>query len=301
VKRPFFRLGTRGSPLAMAQAHEVARLFAHIHQCPLEDIAIHPFLTRGDRIQDRSLMESGGKGLFTKELDLALLHGEIDVAVHSAKDLPTQLPADISLIGYLLREDARDAFISPHAASVMDLAQGATFGSASLRRQAQILRLRPDLQPVLLRGNVETRLRKIEAGVAQATFLALAGLKRLGMLAHVTAVLEMDQFLPAIGQGAIGMAIRGNDKRAVKLLEPLCDMPTGWALTLERAFLRLLDGSCRTPIAGHAQIEGETLVFRGMILKPDGSQAWEVTLEGAVGDAEQMGVEAGRRLLEAHR
>lgn len=298
MTRPLFRLGTRGSPLAMAQAHEVARALAALYQCPLQDIVICPFLTRGDRIQDRSLMESGGKGLFTKELDLALLHDEIDLAVHSAKDLPTQMPQNITLVGYLPREDVRDAFISPHAQTVEGLPQGAMFGSASLRRQAQILRLRPDLKPVLLRGNVQTRLQKIAAGVADATFLAMAGLKRLGLLAHVTQPLDIERFLPAVGQGAIAMAIRSDDQRARELLAPLCDAHTGYALAAERAFLHMLDGSCRTPIAGHAYVEGDRLYFRGMVLSPDGLEARETRLDGPITEAQQMGAEAGRQLLK---
>ena len=285
------KLGTRGSPLALAQTHEVRRRLAEAHGVPEETFEIVVIKTTGDMIQDRPLSESGGKGLFTKELDIAMLEGRIDIAVHSSKDLPTFLPEGICLAGYLPREDVRDVLISAAATSVRELPQGATFGSASLRRQAQLLRLRPDIKPVLLRGNVETRLRKAEAGEVGATMLALAGLKRLGLAHRATTVLEMDDVLPAVGQGAIGITARTEDHATKVTL--------GAALTVERAFLAVLDGSCRTPIAGHATVTDGRIDFRGEILRPDGSQFWTVRESGDVGEAEAIGVRAGRTLLDA--
>ena len=293
------KLGTRGSPLALAQTHEVRRRLAEAHGVPEETFEIVVIKTTGDMIQDRPLSESGGKGLFTKELDIAMLEGRIDIAVHSSKDLPTFLPEGIGLAGYLPRADVRDVLISAAATSVRELPQGATFGSASLRRQAQLLRLRPDIKPVLLRGNVETRLRKAEAGEVGATMLALAGLKRLGLAHRATTVLEMDDFLPAVGQGAIGITARTEDHATKVTLGAILDGATGAALTVERAFLAVLDGSCRTPIAGHATVTDGRIDFRGEILRPDGSQFWTVRESGDVGEAEAIGVRAGRTLLDA--
>jgi len=287
-------IGTRGSPLALAQAHETqARLVASLGldaaQLPLSVIK-----TTGDAIQDRPLSEAGGKGLFTKELDIALLNGSIDVAVHSAKDLPTVLPEGLVIAGYLPREDVRDAFISHRASSVLDLPKGAVVGSASLRRQAQIRRMRPDLQVTLLRGNVETRLAKLQNGVADATLLAMAGLRRLGLTDRVTAVLDTDHFLPAVGQGAIAIVTRRDDERARDAVASILDRDTGLALAAERAFLAVLDGSCRTPIAGHARLTADGLLeMRGLVLRPDGSDAIEVVRSGGPEDAEALGRDAG--------
>jgi hydroxymethylbilane synthase len=249
--------------------------------------------TTGDAIQDRPLSEAGGKGLFTKELDVALLEGAIDLAVHSAKDLPTVLPDGIVVAGYLPREDARDALISPRAPTLRALPAGAHVGSASLRRQAQLRRVRPDIRVSLLRGNVGTRIRKVESGEYDATLLALAGLRRLGLTDPIAEVLDIDEFLPAVGQGAIAVAIRAGDSRVAQALEGILDAATGHALAAERAFLSVLDGSCRTPIAGHARLDGGGMELRGLVLRPDGSEAVEVALRGAVADAASIGREAG--------
>ena len=257
ILAPWMKIGTRGSPLALAQAHETRRRLALVHGAPEEHFEIVVIKTSGDMIQDRPLSEVGGKGLFTKELDLAQLDGAIDIAVHSAKDLPTMLPEGLVVAGYLPREDVRDAFIGGAAKTLMDLPQGARVGSASLRRQAMIRRLRPDLQVELLRGNVQTRLRKVESGEFAATLLALAGLKRLGLADKATSILPLDLFPPACGQGAIAHH-RADGRRAIGAdLAPICDAETGYALAAERAFLNVLDGSCRTPIAGHAVVAGD--------------------------------------------
>jgi hydroxymethylbilane synthase len=276
------RIGTRGSPLALAQTHEVARLLAAAHGCDVARFEIVVIRTSGDMIQDRALSEAGGKGLFTKEIDAAMLDGAIDAAVHSSKDLPTLLPDGIVIAGYLPREDVRDALISARADSIEGLPPGARLGTASLRRQAQARRLRPDLEIGLLRGNVETRLRKAESGEIDATLLAFAGLKRLGLAHRATALLDVEQFLPAVGQGA---------------MEPILDAPTGFALDVERAFLAVLDGSCRTPIAGHARLADGAIQFRGMVLRADGSETFEVRGAGSQADARRIGVDAGRDLL----
>ncbi len=261
------RLGSRGSPLALAQAEWCAAALAEAHGLDPEAVAIEVIRTTGDRIQDRPLSEAGGKGLFTKEIEEALAAGAIDLAVHSSKDMPTMLPAGLVLTAFLPREDARDAFVSRRASTIAALAAGATVGTASLRRQAMVRRLRPDLKVVPLRGNVETRLRRIDEGVADATLLALAGLKRLGLAAAATAVLEIDDFLPAVGQGAIGIETRADDHRTRALLEPINHHETALALAAERAFLGTLDGSCRAPIAGHATVMAGQVRFRGMILQ----------------------------------
>lgn len=293
-RRSALVIGTRGSPLAMAQARETAQRLAAALGWEPDRLPLRAFKTTGDAIQDRPLSEAGGKGLFTKELDIALREGAIDLAVHSAKDLPTALPEDIAIAGYLPREDVRDAFISPHAPSVEALPPGAVVGSASLRRQAQVRRLRPDLAVALLRGNVGTRLAKLERGEVHATLLALAGLKRLGLDHHATAILEPDTFLPAVGQGAIAITARRGDGPVLDAVAAITDPATGTALAAERAYLAVLDGSCRTPIAGHARLRDGGLLFRGLVLRPDGSEAVEAEGSGAPGDAERIGREAGR-------
>jgi hydroxymethylbilane synthase len=294
--KPAFVIGTRASPLALAQAHETqARLAAALGVDP-EQLPLMPMRTTGDAIQDRPLAQAGGKGLFTKELDTALLEGATDLAVHSAKDLPTALPEGLTIAGYLPREDARDAFISGLAASIARLPAGAVVGSASLRRQAMVLRTRPDLKVTLLRGNVGTRLAKVETGLIGATLLALAGMKRLGLDHHATAILAEDEFLPAVGQGAIAIVIRSSDDRTREAVSRITDEATGIALAAERAFLAVLDGSCRTPIAGHAKLDGNEIKFRGLVLRPDGSDAVEVMVTGAAADAERLGREAGTDL-----
>jgi hydroxymethylbilane synthase len=293
---PILRLGTRGSPLALTQARMVRQALAAAHGFDAEQVEITVIRTSGDRIQDRPLSEAGGKGLFTKEIEEALIAGSIDFAVHSSKDMPTVLPDGLVLSAFMQREDARDAFISRKAKSVAELPQGATIGTASLRRQALMKRLRPDLKVVPLRGNVETRLHKLDEGVADATLLALAGLKRLGLTDAATAVLSVDEFLPAVGQGAIGIETRADAAHTRQLLAPINHADTAFALGCERAFLAVLDGSCRTPIAGHATVSGNLLRFRGMIVKPDGSEAFEAKREGTVRDAEQLGANAGAEL-----
>ena len=291
-----FTLGTRGSPLALIQANEARRRLAHAQGWEIERIALKVIRTSGDAIQDRPLAEAGGKGLFTREIDAALLAGAIDAAAHSAKDLPSIMPDGVVIAAYLPREDVRDALISGLADSVEGLPHGATFGAASLRRQAQALRLRPDLKPVLLRGNVETRLNKAESGAGGATLLALAGLKRLGLGHRARAVLDIDKFLPAPGQGAIAITARGRDTRALEALNAISDGETWVTLTAERAFLAELEGSCRPPIAGLARIEAGRLRLRGEVLRPDGSERFDVAAEGAPADAERVGHEAGRAL-----
>ncbi len=290
------RLGTRGSPLALAQARTVRAQLAEAAGLDPAAVEICVIKTSGDRIQDRPLAEAGGKGLFTKEIEDALIARDIDLAVHSAKDVPTLLPDGLALAGCLAREDVRDVFISRTASSIAALPAGAVVGTASLRRQAQVKRLRPDLRVVSFRGNVETRLRKIEAGEVDATLLALAGLRRLGLVAAATCILGIDEFLPAVGQGAIAIETRADDERIRTLLAGINHPPTATALAAERAFLAALDGSCRTPIAGHAVITGSTVRLHGMILRPDGSEAHEAVREGHVRDAAVLGDAAGREL-----
>jgi hydroxymethylbilane synthase len=291
------KIGTRGSPLALAQASEVRRLLAIANGCDESQFALVVVRTTGDIVQDRPLSEVGGKGLFTKEIDAAMLAGDIDAAVHSSKDLPTSLHEGVVIVGYPIREDVRDALVSTRAGSIASLPQGASLGTASLRRLAQVKRLRPDARGVLLRGNVETRLRKTEAGEVDATLLAYAGLKRLGLAHRATAVLDIDAFLPAVGQGAIALTARTNDSATHLMLRQIADPDTGHALAAERAFLTVLDGSCRTPIAGHARLTAGFLDIRGMVLRPDGSQIFEIEMSGAIGDAQRLGDAAGRDLL----
>lgn len=290
----YLKIGARGSPLALVQAGQARAALALAAGVDPRDIPILTVRTSGDLIVDRPLSEAGGKGLFTKELDEALISGAIDLAVHSAKDLPTVLPEAIEIVGYPKREDARDAFIGLAAASFAQLPPAARFGSASLRRRAMALRLRPDLTIELLRGNVETRLRKVESGKLDATVLALAGLKRLGLEGRAAAILSVDEFLPAVGQGAIGLVARRGDRRVADALASLLDADAGAALAAERAFLGALDGSCRTPIAGHARLVDGRLVLRGMALSPDGREAVEIVAEGLPEAAARLGAEAGR-------
>jgi hydroxymethylbilane synthase len=296
TQRVLLRIGTRGSPLALAQANEIRARLAAIHGLGCDAIALTVIRTTGDAIRDRPLAEAGGKGLFTKEIEEALLAGAIDIAVHSAKDMPTQLPAGLDIAAVPPREDARDVFISPKAGSLRELAQGARLGTASLRRAALALRSRPDLAIVNLRGNVETRLRKLDEGAADATLLALAGLKRLGLAHKATAVLAIEEFLPAVGQGILAVEARSEDARVLALLAPLNDAASSSALCAERAFLAELDGSCRTPIAGYAAVAAGRLDFRGLIARPDGSACLETAREAPLADAARMGADAGREL-----
>jgi hydroxymethylbilane synthase len=293
---PLLRIGTRGSPLALAQAHEVRNRLAAAHGIARDQIELQIIRTSGDRIQDRPLSEVGGKGLFTKEIEDALIAGTVDLAVHSSKDMPTVLPDGLLLAAFLPREDVRDAFISRKARTLRELPAGSVVGTASLRRQALAKRLRPDLKVVTFRGNVQTRLRKLDAGEVDATLLALAGLKRLGLTEHATSILEIDEFLPAVGQGAIAIETREDDRATRMVMAAINDPPTEIALAAERAFLTVLDGSCRTPIAGHARCEGEQVHFRGLIAKPDGSEVLETARSGPAGDAVRLGAEAGHEL-----
>jgi hydroxymethylbilane synthase len=293
------KIGTRGSPLALAQAHETRRRLSAAYIAPEDDFEIVIIKVSGDQILDRPLSEAGGKGLFTRELDQAQLDGAIDIAVHSAKDLPTLLPEGLIVAGYLPREDVRDAFIGGAAATLAGLPKGARVGSASLRRQALIRRLRPDLEVELLRGNVQTRLKKVENGEFAATLLALAGLRRLGLADRVTSILSLEDFPPACGQGAIAITARPQDQAVLAGLAKICDAATGHALAAERAFLTVLDGSCRTPIAGHATISGDRLNFYGLVLRTDGSQAFDARLEGSVEAAAALGEQAARQILAA--
>jgi hydroxymethylbilane synthase len=293
---PFLRIGTRGSPLALWQAHEVRARLAAAHGVAPEAIAIAVIRTSGDMIQDRPLSEVGGKGLFTKEIEQALIDRSVDLAVHSSKDMPTLLPGGLVLAACLPREDVRDAFISRKASTLAGLPPGAVVGTASLRRQAMVRRLRPDITVVPFRGNVETRLKKLDDGVVDATLLALAGLNRLGRAAAATCVLDVDSFLPAVGQGAIGIETRADARRIRDLLAAIDDPDTRTAIGAERAFLAVLDGSCRTPIAGHARIAAGTVAFRGLILRPDGSEALETARTGPIAEAVRLGADAGQEL-----
>lgn len=287
------RIGTRGSPLALVQAREVAARLLAVHGVAAEMKIIK---TSGDALQDRSLADEGGKGLFTKEIEEALLAGHIDLAVHSAKDVPTVLPSGLMLAACLEREDARDVFIGASAKTLRDLRKGAVVGTSSPRRQALVKRARPDVEIAVMRGNVETRLRKLADGAADATILALAGLKRLGLATHASTIMSVEEFLPAAGQGAIAIEVRENDEKIRALLNAIDHADTSLALAAERAFLGVLDGSCRTPIAGHATIAGGVLKFRGLIAKPDGSAAFDASREGGVKDAIALGTDAGREL-----
>ncbi len=291
------RIGTRGSRLALAQAYETRDRLKAAHGLTDGELEIVTIETTGDRVQEHALSEIGGKGLFTKEIEEALLEGRIDIAVHSMKDMPTVIPDGLEIAALLPREDVRDAFISGKAESIRALPKGAIVGSSSLRRQAQIRRVRPDLQVITYRGNVQTRLRKLEEGVADATLLACAGLRRLHMEHVITQVISVEEMLPAVAQGAIGIEVRKGDDRIRALLAPIHDRETAVRLEAERAFLAVLDGSCRTPIAGLAELSGERLVFRGMILAPDGSACHETAREGLPGDARAMGEDAARELV----
>jgi len=290
------RIGTRGSALALAQAHETRDRLMAAHSLPEDAFEIVVIKTSGDQIQDRPLSEVGGKGLFTKEIEEALLDKRIDLAVHSSKDMPTVLPDGLALTAFLPREDVRDAFLSPKAKSLADLPHGAVVGSSSLRRQAMIKRLRPDIDVVMYRGNLQTRLRKLSEGAVDATLLAAAGLRRLGLEAEITSLLDIDTFLPAVGQGAICIESRQDDEATLALLAAIHDKATQIRLDAERAFLAVLDGSCRTPIGGLATIDGETLSFRGVVLKPDGSEAHEATGSGPLEEAIRIGRSVGEDL-----
>ncbi len=291
------RIGTRGSALALAQANEVRDRLSAVwgKQISFEICIIK---TSGDKIQDRTLAGAGGKGLFTKELEEALLEGGIDLAVHSMKDMPAILPEGLEIACILPREDVRDAWLSPIAKSLKELPPGSVVGTASVRREAFIRHARPDLKTVLFRGNVETRLRKLAEGEAHATLLACAGLNRLGMADRITRIIPVEEMLPAPAQGAIGVEIRGSDGTTRELVAKIHDEATGIAIAAERAFLSDLDGSCRTPIAALASVRAGTVLLKGMILTPDGARIYETAREGSTSDAAALGKDAARELLE---
>ena len=267
------------------------------HGLPQDAFEVVVIKTSGDRILDRPLKEVGGKGLFTREIEEALATGALDIAVHSMKDMPTLQPAGLVLDCLLPREDVRDAFVSLDFSSIADLPQGAVVGSSSLRRRAQLANRRPDLQLVEFRGNVQTRLQKLADGVAVATFLAMAGLHRLGMTQVARTQISPDEMLPAVAQGAIGIERRADDQAIARLLEPINDHPTALRVAAERAFLARLDGSCQTPIAGLAELDGDRLLLRGEILRPDGSEAVAARREGLAMDGEAMGRDLAEELL----
>jgi hydroxymethylbilane synthase len=290
------RIGTRGSPLALVQARTVRSRLTAATGMKEDTIELVVIRTTGDIIQDRTLAEEGGKGLFTKEIEEALLDQRVDLAVHSAKDMPTILPEGLILAACLEREDPRDCFISRKARSLAELPRGASLGTTSPRRQAIAKRMRPDLTIVPLRGNVETRLRKLDNGDVDATLLALAGLKRLGLAEHATNIMSAEAFLPAAGQGAIGIEARAGDSRIRDILARIDHTETSTAVACERAFLAVLDGSCKTPIAGHATISGNAVQFRGLIARPDGTAAHDISGTGDRKDAATIGTDAGREL-----
>ncbi|HVV95267.1 MAG TPA: hydroxymethylbilane synthase [Hyphomicrobiales bacterium] len=294
---PFLRLGTRGSPLALWQADAVAAALARTHNLPAESIERVVVRTSGDRIRDRPLADAGGKGLFTKELDEALLDGRIDLAAHSAKDVPSFLTDGIALGGCLDREDSRDALVAPRHLRFDRLPAGAVVGTASVRRAALIRHRRPDLGTVLLRGNVGTRLRKVAEGECDATVLALAGLRRLGREAAADEVLDPAIFPPALAQGIVAVTVRAGDERVAPLVAAASHLPTLTVLNAERALLAALDGSCRTPIAGGATLAGDRLHLRGLVIAPDGSALWEAESEAAAGEAGALGARLGAELL----
>jgi hydroxymethylbilane synthase len=290
------RIGTRGSPLALAQARMVRDCLAAAHGLAADAIEIQTIRTTGDAIRDRPLAEVGGKGLFTKEIEEALAAGAVDIAVHSAKDMPTVLPSGLFIAAVLPREDPRDVFISRKASTLRGLPTGAVVGTASLRRQALVKRSRPDLAVVTFRGNVETRLRKLEAGEVDATLLALAGLKRLALAHEATELLDVEEFVPAVGQGIVAIEAREDDAKTRGLLAAINHADSMTALIVERAFLAKLDGSCRTPIAGHAVVGNGRLRFTGLIARPDGTEALATEREGATADAAALGADAAEEL-----
>jgi hydroxymethylbilane synthase len=292
-----FNIGTRGSPLALAQAHETRGRLMAAFDLPEDAFAICIIKVMGDAIQDRPLKEIGGKGLFTREIEEALLDGSIDIAVHSMKDMPVEQPGGLLLDTYLPREDVRDAFVSLNAKRLDDLAQGATVGTSSLRRRSQLLAKRPDLNIVEFRGNVQTRLKKLGDGVAEATFLAMAGLNRLNMTDVPRTAVAPEDMLPAVAQGAIGIERRGDDMRAAEMLAAIHDGPTGQRLAAERSFLAHLDGSCETPIGSLAELDGGNLRLRGEILRTDGTQVFNDETTGLIEDGAEMGRAMAAKLL----
>ena len=299
MRSPLLRIATRGSPLALAQVAEVRARLAVAHPELAEEGAVETMVvtTTGDRVRDRTLAALGGKGMFTKEIEEALLAGAADIAVHSMKDVTTWLPEGLEIACILEREDPRDAFFSAKANGIETLAEGAVVGTASLRRQAQLLHRRPDLRVVPFRGNVETRLRKLAEGVVEATLLAVAGLKRLREENRITSILEPETMLPAVAQGAIGIESRIGDERVWRLLAPLNHPPSFTRVAAERALLAALDGSCKTPIAALAEFAPDGgLVLQARIVRPDGTEMHEAARSGAASDAVRLGTEAGEEL-----
>ncbi len=292
------KIGTRGSPLAMAQAFETRARLMQAFDLPEDAFSIVVIKVTGDMIQDRALKDIGGKGLFTREIEEDLLSEKIDIAVHSMKDMPTLQPDGLVLDTYLPREDVRDAFVSPTLSGIADLAQGAVVGTSSLRRKAQLLNRRPDLNVVEFRGNVQTRLKKLADGVAECTFLASAGLNRLKMDEVPATPIEADEMLPAVAQGAIGIERRMADQNTADLLSAIHHIETGQRLTAERSFLLTLDGSCETPIAGLAELDGEQLRLRGEVLRPDGSESLAGERSGPIADGAEMGRALAQELLD---
>tara|TARA_B000000437_G_scaffold33404_1_gene22143 strand:- start:5221 stop:6159 length:939 start_codon:yes stop_codon:yes gene_type:complete len=291
------RIGTRGSPLALAQAYETRERLSIAFGLSRDSFEIVVIKTTGDKVLNRPLKEIGGKGLFTKEIEEALLQESIDIAVHSMKDMPVQQPDGLILDTFLPREDVRDAFVSRIHKSLADIPQGATVGTSSLRRKAQLMSKRPDLKIVEFRGNVQTRLKKLDDGVAECTFLAVAGLNRLNMEDIITAPISTDEMLPAVAQGAIGIERREKDIKVATMLEAIHNSTTGLLLSAERAFLEALDGSCETPIAGLAEFKNENLRFRGEILKTDGSEVYSDEQVVSKEDATLVGIEMAHKLL----
>ncbi|MEO1551437.1 MAG: hydroxymethylbilane synthase [Pseudomonadota bacterium] len=296
ARSDILKIGTRGSPLALAQAHETRSRLMQADGLPQEAYEIVVIKVTGDAVQDRPLGEIGGKGLFTKEIEDALLDGTIDIAVHSMKDMPVEQPQGLALTCYLPREDVRDGFVSLDHDSLEALPQGARVGSSSLRRRAQIKRARPDLEVVEFRGNVQTRLRKLGDGGADATFLAMAGLNRLDMAHVAKGAMDPSAMLPAVAQGAIGIEQRADDTATQTRLAALADGPTTTQLLAERAFLAGLDGSCQTPIGGLAELSGTELILRGEIIKPDGSEAHQGQERGEASEAALIGAALAARL-----
>ncbi|WP_300548846.1 hydroxymethylbilane synthase [Roseovarius sp.] len=291
------KIGTRGSPLALAQAYETRRRLSSAFDLAEEAFEIIVIKTTGDRIIDRPLKEIGGKGLFTREIEQAMQTGEIDIAVHSMKDMPVLQPEGLLLDTYLPREDVRDAFVSPSVGGLGDLPAGARVGTSSLRRKAQVLVAYPHLEVVEFRGNVQTRLKKLDEGVAACTFLAMAGLNRLGRSEVAQCAIEPEVMLPAVAQGAIGIERRADDTRAADMLAAIHHTETGQRLAAERAFLAALDGSCETPIAGLADLSGGNLRLRGEILRPDGSESLSDEGTALIEDGAELGREIAARLL----
>ena len=290
------RIGTRGSPLALAQAEETRNSLIAAHKLDEQQVEISVISTTGDRIQDRPLSEIGGKGLFTKELEEQLNDGRIDMAVHSMKDMPAHLNDGLEVCCVLAREDPRDAFLSPVAKNIGELEQGATVGTSSVRRAAQLLNIRPDLNVIPFRGNVQTRLAKLSNGTAHATFLACAGMNRLGLSAQITSAIPPSIMLPAVAQGAIGIEIASTNDMARSALAPLNHAETEIRLAAERSFLAALDGSCQTPLAAHAVLSGSQIQFSAEALTLDGSKTFKATREGSLSDAAKMGLDAAEEI-----